>query len=132
MPCELKWYIPDRIIYIRYWGDVTSDEMMQMEETMVSAADNAPGQVHCIADLRHMEKFPIDIKLISRVFNRTFRHPKLLWMVMLSNNTRLGDFLGSMVMQMSGVRHRILHEPAEVVEFFHSVDADLPELPSFD
>ena len=58
MPFQLSWYFERRILYQRVYGDVTPEEMVQTNATLIEHLRAGDSPVHLLLDLTQMGKFP--------------------------------------------------------------------------
>lgn len=56
MPQQVDWYIPNRIIHVRYQGDVTYADIIGITNATEQLIESGVAPLYFIADLREIEK----------------------------------------------------------------------------
>ena len=93
----IKWYVPDRVILVRFEGEVTTDDAEGINTEAVEMLDKAGGEgaVHLVSDTRDVHKFPINsIQLRKKL--TLFDHPSLGYVVTVTSNP-LVRFFGNII-----------------------------------
>jgi hypothetical protein len=58
MPLEMSWQQPNRVVYQRFHGTITIEEIHDGELAFVAYAQEGEGPVHLIVDLREVQEYP--------------------------------------------------------------------------
>jgi hypothetical protein len=132
MPVKQQWFIEDRVVYVRYWGDVSAEEIGQAYSDSLSfvRASKDPRQVHFLHDWTDWHTFPKNIMQIRKHIdvNLTAKdRQKIGWMVVYGNNNRLLSYLGRVIMQIARVSFRIYHEQDKAISYLKSMDISLKD-----
>ena len=132
MAIEIKWLLPGRIVYIANRGTITVDELQNESRQLIEFLDEGEGPlVHLLTDVTELGEFPISVGLLNRTSVEPLRHPRMGWLVVITNN-RMLKYLGSMVTGLSSVRYRAFTSVDEGLAFLNEVDSTLPDLLALD
>lgn len=122
MPYTVNWYIKDEIIYVRYSGAVTADELHQSLIAANKLIDVSPRDfVHAINDVGDVTE-PVSIKDSMRIVREVGNHPRTGWTLTIrtqSNLLKMGSGLGASIFKL---RYRA----------FDTLDQALHHLKQFD
>lgn len=127
MTARIAWYTPDRVLLIRFQGDVTTDELMQINRQITGYLDSADAQlVHLIIDQRDIGSVPGNVMSLTRTM--TFiQHPRLGWVLRFGDIHPIIRFMAAVVMQAASVRFRNFHTLEEALNFLSYVDVTLSD-----
>jgi hypothetical protein len=119
-------YIPERVIYIYTDGIVSNDEFFDMDAACGQLLDHSAAPlVHFIFDQQTMAKMP-PIQVQSKV--KSGRHPRLGWLILISQDNVLNRFVSVVVTNLFKVRLRYVSTFTDAVQFLQYVDTTLPDL----
>ena len=80
MPYQLDWYIEGRIIYRRFWGVVTEDELQAYYIQFLDLLEIGNSPIHLIVNDGQLERIAIKPSLSNK--NRQInKHPSLGWSI---------------------------------------------------
>ena len=128
MPYETTWLLQGRIIRTDFFGEMTEETVQEATCLLVELLDEGNGPlVHVITDTSRIGHFPIKVGLASRASAEGMHHPKLGWMVFITDN-RMIKYLASVVTGIAHVRFRAFGTLEEGLAFLNHVDSTLPPL----
>jgi hypothetical protein len=127
MPITAEWYLPGRVILSQNIGDVTVDDMMQVDQPLVDLieAGEAP-LVHVIVDCSEMGQAPRRVKTFTET--QWPKHDGLGWTIVVALNNRLLEFVAGTAARVLRMRVRFVRTLAEARAFLNDVDSTLPDL----
>jgi hypothetical protein len=122
---EIGYSIDNRVIYVRFDGDLTTDDALASNVATIELIRGGIAPVHYIVDTRHLKNVRVNLKQMTEV--ATFlREPNLGWVIVIGGSP-IARFLSSVIMQM---KHQNFHF-AESLEDAHAsltrVDTSLKE-----
>lgn len=97
MPAEITWYYPQRLIYERFYGMITLDELDHIQTRFVNQLQEGIAPVHAIIDFRDVTDYPRNLLEIRRVLRPTSTEP-LGWVIIINQNALL-QFLVTVLTQ---------------------------------
>lgn len=123
MPCEFRWYIPNRVLYQRMYGEITLEELRGFNVESLQYVEQGQAPVHTLVDMREVTKYPMNLREISsQLLNDP--GPKLGWVMVITNNPVL-RFLASVVVQVAKVRTGVFPSIDEALAFVAKRDETL-------
>ncbi|GAB4531556.1 MAG: hypothetical protein OHK0046_52320 [Anaerolineae bacterium] len=129
MAVELSWFLTERILYFRYTGIVTVDDIHRATEQAVMMGNQvSTGTVHALHNATDLHALPINLKLLTSISTRGFRHPRSGWSVAHGLDNRVIRYVGSAVAELARARYKLVAEEADALRFLQQVDPALPDL----
>jgi|GEM_PF-1523144 len=134
MPVDISWYLEGRIIYIKYFGDVTIDDKREGAEQEIALLDaGTSALVHVLLDITDQTSSPTNIKAIQEALDKALKHPKKGWTLAFGKEEfRMENFINSVVTQSSSARYRTYVTLQETLEFLVYVDPSLQDVIDID
>lgn len=131
MPCELKWYLQDRVLLQRLSGVVTLEDVKVSNAQLKTFLASGVAPTHVIVDLSGVERFPTSLSTIKEFVQPVPNQDILGWVLIFGAKNALLRFLASMVTQLAGenVRMRMLDTLPEAIDFIRKQDETLVNLP---
>jgi len=130
MPVDVSWYLEGRIVYVKYYGDVTIDDKRigaEKEHEFLDAGE-VP-LVHVLLDISEQTSSPTNIKSIQQALDKVLQHPSKGWTIAFGKEEfRMENFVNSVVTQSYSARYRTFVTQQEALEFLVYVDSSLKEL----
>ncbi|HEX2622874.1 MAG TPA: hypothetical protein VHL11_22095 [Phototrophicaceae bacterium] len=123
MPIKTTWLIDQRIVYQRFYGDVTVEEFAASVKEIQQFIESSSLLVHGIGDLSEVQKYPSLLQL-SKVAQRNHHFKNLGWTVLVVTNPLL-RFFGSVLAQFTVERLRTVSTMQEALEFIASRDQNI-------
>ena len=134
MPYELSWLVPDRVILIRYIGDIDAQELraylsesMQMRDEANARLGEGGPLVHTITDSTEQKSTNFKMSDVQHML-RTLRTQRVGWSIYVHPGALL-RFLATLGHQWVGVRHREFATVPEAIRFLQEQDDTLPSIP---
>jgi hypothetical protein len=123
MPVEVSWLYPKRVIKIRHYGKITSEQLVASIAESVRLTEEGDKPVHTFLDSTGVEgkpEFSIgDLKhLVPRVIEGTG------WTVAVQPRV-VDRFFASLGMQLAGARYRFVNSQEEGMTFLLEQDPTL-------
>lgn len=123
MPVEVSWLYPKRVIKIRHYGKITSEQLVHSIAEAVRLTEEGDKPVHTFLDSSGVEGKPelsiSDLRhLIPRVIEGTG------WTVAVQPRV-LDRFFASLGMQLAGARYRYVNNEKEAMAFLLEQDPTL-------
>jgi hypothetical protein len=132
MTMKVQWYIPGKVIYIRYEGEITPVEMANAFQFTSQQIDTvADGiAVHGIGDMIGSRLSMTNLGKWNEAAQSWVKHPKLGWTIMRLDD-KIMKFFASTIIQVAKARVRIVSEYADIPQFLTGIDLNLhPPLPA--
>ena len=131
MPCELKWYLQDRVLLQRLSGVVTLEDVKASNAQLKTFLASGVAPTHVIVDLSGVERFPTSLSTIKEFVQPVPNQDILGWVLIFGAKNALLRFLASMVTQLAGenVRMRMLDTLPQAIDFIRKQDETLVNLP---
>ncbi len=130
MNLQATWLVKDRIIQVVAIGDITVNDIDRLSESVIGmmSQTDAPA-VHIVLDEGKTTSLPKSLAAFSNVA-QFLRHDKTGWFFIYGNTDRtsMANFLGSMVVQITKVRHRRFETLKECLDFLIVMDPTLPSV----
>lgn len=123
MAHDTSWYIPQRAILQRVSGELTIEEMAQINKELETYLDQGIPLVHILIDVTKVEKYPTSVHQIGKVMKRN-NVEREGW-TLLVTNSQIIRFMGSVVTQFSTLRFRTFPKFEDAVEFLMKQDTTL-------
>lgn len=123
MPVEVSWLYPKRVIKIRHYGKVTSEQLVVSIAESIKLTEEGDKPVHTYLDSTDVEGKPefsiSDLKaLIPKIIEGTG------WTVAVQPRV-LDRFFSSLGMQLAGARYRFVNTEQEAITFLLEQDPTL-------
>ncbi len=130
MSAEVKWYVEDRVLYLRIYGIVTLEDIQNLNVTATSLVAASKSIVHVMVDLSEIERFPTSLATIKEFVKPTSNQQALGWVILFGTTNPLLRFLASVVTQLAGenVRMRMLDQLSDALEFLCKQDETLADI----
>ncbi len=121
---QINWYIPQRVVYIRWDATVTLDTIEQVSAAVRTLMDEATAPCHILNDARDVASYPVNVMEIRGVM--TFiDHPKLEWLISITSNPVV-TFLADIVPQMiTKTRSKATMDVDIALDFLRCADCSL-------
>lgn len=124
MPFETRWLIANRVVYQRFYGDVTIEEFADSVAEIRQFIDSGTPLVHAIGDLTGVQKYPSLIQM-SKVAQANPAMANIGWTVLLVTNPLL-RFFGTVLAQFTVERIRTVATFQEAMQFLLTRDQTIP------
>ncbi len=124
MQATLNWYLKNRIIYVRPVGEVTIDNVNELNAQGLEMLDAGTPSVHVIIETRYVTVMPTN--LLQWSYATSFiKHPSKGWLITIAN-TPMASFLARIIPQIAGCqRYRVFSELETGLEFLKQQDPSL-------
>lgn len=127
MSYEIKWYVPQRVIFVDNHDSLTADQLKNFVADITSGfLDGNEGPIHVISDLTKMSTFPTQLGQVNTMAKDFMGHPNMGALVLINtSNNPLVRFIGSVVSQITGVEFYIVKDFDDAVERLKRLDPNL-------
>ena len=125
---EISWYIPGRVVYAKFTGEINlndAETASELTAQMLQAGD--PPLVHLIADTTKLDRFPTNLNLLNRSASKHLWQPKLGWTIVISTNSTT-RFISGIITQVARVRFRMFPTMEDGLKFLADQDGTLRDL----
>ena len=124
MCSTVEWYIPNRVIYVRWSQTITLDEIHDINAQIIELLDQGDVPVHIVGDSSQVEH----LQFLSHHFRRHknfVEHPMLGWTIHIASNPNM-SMLGNILPQKPARNHyRAFTKLNHAVRFLKSYDMTL-------
>ena len=134
MPFSAAWYIKDEIIYTRYWGVVTPEELRDCVLATKDLMEQSPRSIiHVISDVGDVT-IPVAIKDTMRIIREIGPHPRSGWTLNIREKSaliKMGAALDSSIFKLRFRAFSTLDQAIAHLKFFDSaISWDKTEKPA--
>jgi hypothetical protein len=128
MPSEQNWYLPEHILYVRFYGHLSVEDIQtEFARSVAFVEASSAKKVHFLHDWQAVETFPRDLLAIRRVLKMRVTDPsKIGWVVVYGSQNPVLRFLGDVLFQTFKIQFRVWATQAEALAFLQTVDDTLP------
>lgn len=130
MSFSQQWYIQDRVVFVRFTGRLTVEEIGASFETSMDFVDNHTGEhpLHFLHDWTELEVFPTSLALIARSTNRKLKdRSKLGWVVAYGSGQFMLRFTSDLVFRIFDIHFRMANDLEQAQHLLRHIDPTLPE-----
>ena len=125
MAVKTRWYIQGAVIYVKFWGETTVDDMRQFIQDAYELSDQSDRSlVHVIADSSRVTK-GVNIKDVMKTLSNVKPHPKAGWNITIGEKDKLIRFTTDVARQLLRVRTRSFNTIDEAVTFLKDIDPSI-------
>ena len=125
MPYTINWYIENEIIYCRYSGECTSDELRNAILAMNDMIDSSPRLlVHHINDVRDVI-VPISLRDTLKTVREVGTHDRLGWSITVGEDSAFIKMVIGISSSLLKARARTVDTIDEAQAFIKSMDSTL-------
>ena len=126
MAVTVSWLFPQRVVFVRYNGQVTLDDVQaQVRQTEAALAEGEP-PVHFVIDTTGIDKYDLSLSEIRAAFPG--HDPKIGWTVVYGPN-RITRFFASILMQLVKSQFQFVESHDEALIFLAHNDQRLANPP---
>ena len=123
MSFSADWYIKDEIIYTRYWGVTTPEDLRNcVLQTKILMDESPRSIIHVICDVGDVV-VPVPIKETMRIIREVGPHPRAGWTLNIrekSTLVKMGSALGSSIFKLRFRAFSTLDQAIAHLKFFDS------------
>jgi hypothetical protein len=125
MPYEFSWVLPQRVMLVRIYGEVTAKEMEQIDTQTLTAVMEGTPPVHGIVNTLDVISVPVNLKTMTRTFRGI--HPNAGITIMISQNPLYHFFL-NIITQLNHAETHTAKTYVEAIEKLRRLDPTLAEM----
>ena len=123
MPVEIKWYIPEHVLYARYSGEVSIDDIRRQYEEGIDLCHSVETSlVHMIVEFDNVTSFPKSLSDYKGAFGEKARNAG--WVIVVGDN-RMIRFLSTVVSNLMKLRFTYVNSSDEAIEYLVARDSAL-------
>jgi hypothetical protein len=108
MSHTVKWFQPERIIYMQVEGNITLEETKSVSNDITALLDVGVAPVHLIVDDHAVEKMPSQLRELNKNFE-FMRHPAMGTIMSVGKADPILNFVIPMITKIIRV-HFVRHE----------------------
>lgn len=128
MGFEARWYLPGRVMYAKFEGDVTSVDLRQAIALLVRELQYDPHK-HLIIDATDALTYPSLSEIRNVLFSSDLSFRKSNnWVITYGIMTGVGQFIIAIALQLVGARFRTVGTLEQSLVFLQTLDTTLPRL----
>lgn len=127
MPYFIDWYIEDRVIYLQEFGELTVDDLFEINHTlraMLKDYGDTDYPLHLVIDHTALLGRPVDMGALRGLMD-VFSNPALGWSVVVGTNPVFWRFLYEMVNQFTDANLGRIDAMEAVADFLRDIDSSL-------
>lgn len=125
MPYSLSWFIEGRVLFNRFYGELTIDDVRSTIQETVRLAQSGQPPVHQILISKEVTRLPFDLKALTSVVPRQ-KEPNIGVFVQVSTNT-IYNFFTTIATHISAVDFRTARSVEEAFGQLQHLDASLKQ-----
>lgn len=119
------WYVPQRVIYARVWGDQDIDEIARSSAGLSAMLNEGKPLIHILMDDSKIGNVPVNLGQLRNTM--TFaRNPSLGWVVLIGDASRVSKFIVEMLGKIFRIPVYRAQTLEEAVSFLRSRDITVP------
>ncbi len=126
MPFQVSWYVEKRIIYGRYYGEITLEELTEATDIIYDYLEETEAPAYLIADTTDVTRHPYSLAALRQALRKE-RHPNLAWSLGVTSN-KMVRMMSGMLNQMARMQAKHFTKLEEALEFLQRLDSTLPDL----
>jgi hypothetical protein len=127
MPYEVSWYVENRVVLNRIWGEYDLEQMRAGNEVILAWMHPAAAPVHLLVDVREIGHFPRNFRPMLQEIERFRNEANMGWGIMLTTNSLL-HFFGVLASNVTRSSFRAASNYEEVNVILGRVDPVLAPL----
>jgi hypothetical protein len=128
MPYEVSWYIEGRVMLTRITGNVTMEELHEVDKQLNALLNSCSSDVvHSLGDMTGVESHPTSAFELQSS-QTYYKHSRLGWVVIYGYESKIVNYVSAILTQVFRVRFRVLKSRAEALAFLQEKDKTLPDL----
>lgn len=126
MAFETEWYKACRVIYVRAFGHLSTEDTIKIAKESVALIEGCPTErVHFLMDTVALRTFTRDVFALSSSVQSLMAHPRYGWFVMYGRDDAVVRFIASIVTQVFRRPFKICDTREEAESFVQDlVDAE--------
>ena len=122
MPFESHWYVPRAVIYSRFTGATTEEDIVRHAQTLDALiAESDRPQVHVLVDSSAVTK-PLPFTATIRAVRVTPSNERAGWVVTVGEQDPMIKFISDMARQIMKLRTRNFKTRDEALDFLKDID----------
>lgn len=129
MPVEVDWYLENRIINLKYIGDVDMQDISESAQNAYRLLEaSTANYVHALQDATDLTSLPRNLKAIHEAVEVAYTHPRVGWVIAHNISNPFFRFIANTITQLTGSRFRIVPTQADALAWLQSRDSTLSNL----
>ncbi len=131
MSYTMRWIYEHRIIYVRLYETLTTEELALYGKDLAALLNAAPEPpVHILLDDTDLKQFPRHVTDFRPIMG-LMRHPKIGWLVAYGNPNPLAHYVSQIVSKVARLRYKRVDSKREALKFLaHITNLDYTTLMS--
>lgn len=126
MAYQITWFVPKRIVLLKYQGELTEDELYASDAELCHFYDNGDADVEHIHQICVFEAKSKNSSLSVLMSMKWPRHPRNGWMIGVGKPNSIERILGGFAAQLFKIHFRSFENIAQAVDFLYRIDPTLP------
>ena len=126
MPFEISWYREGRIVGLRYYGNITLDDLKAATKAFADYVEKGTPPVHSLADVREVNKYPVNLHQIAAAINRGDPN-RVGWTVIVTSSTPI-RFISTAIGNLIRSKVRAFATLEAALDYLREVDPTLADV----
>jgi len=122
MGYQVSWIVEQRLLRVEMEGTIDMDQLSTMQKEMFRYLDEGQAPVHVLADITNVTSYPSVFNLAKAA---SVRYEKAGWALIVGSNATV-QFVASTLMNLLGVRFRLVSTVDEAQAFLRKQDETIP------
>lgn len=123
MPCEIKWLLPQRVIYVRYYGDLTQADITALSQDIEAYLAEGVAPLYYVADVQIARVSANPVK--NRRDFAYIANPKINYVLSCGRLNPIMSFFASVITQAVRFQYRHFETLEEGLAFLRQHDSTL-------
>ena len=124
MAHSITWYIEPRVLYVAFTGQVTMEDIQQVNQKALDRMSCTDTRVHVIAHFTQIERTPLNAAQMRKT-GSLLDQPNFGWMILVTTNPAV-RVVGNLISQiMTRTRSRILPSMDEALALLKDLEPDI-------
>jgi hypothetical protein len=119
MSVELRWQEKDKILLTTYSGPVTTHELTDIIQTIISKLNTAEETVHVIVDWRQATDYPFFADFMFPGL-KLLRHPRMGWLALVGESKTVKLWV-DLFSHIESIHFKIFRDVEEAVQFLQTI-----------
>jgi hypothetical protein len=125
MPYQLSWWVKDRVIVEKFWGDFTDEDVSMWEQEILPMLEQTSSpKVHLLLEIADVHSLP-SIGAIRQMSIPS--HPKIGWVVVYGLRKNYVRALLLFTVLLFNMHYKIVDNQHQALAFLAELDALIPK-----
>ncbi len=126
MAAKNDWYLDKRIIYSVLEGDLSIDDVIQINDEILELLKHGNERVYLVTDTTKVGRFPVNLTQLSKAIEY-LKEPNLKAVVTIGTNNLLTRFVASTMTQVWHIELKMVNSMDEALAYLFKLDPTLQD-----